>query len=224
MLKKILNIIKSIFAMLKICKRKDNNESTELTLVPAVKQESPCKIVKFVGEYIDEEINWQDGDYWITNVGGDQIKLWRYYSSLRSFLEESPKHGFLYYYKNEKELYVWDEESKEFILLCSEDMGVDERINTALGEMLDSYRIALPISEVVTGEDIDRTERRASGTTVGEVVFSQQHNAFLLNIDGTYYETWDPAQGVYSSSAYGDAQFVYTAEKAYLVTPNGLIE
>lgn len=212
--------------MLRICKKKVKDEEEKLSLIPVKTQEAPCKIIKFVGKNteLDSDIEWLDGDYWLDTIL-ETPSLMRYSSTYNKFLEEAPKQGYLYFFKQEKELYTWDQGEENFVLIYKENSEDDSMIEDVITQRLDSYFNAIPFDSIISGEDIELADEDTFAPigVTGPVVYSQQHKKFFLDDDGYYYSKWDASNADYTSATYGRVRWVYTAEKMYLITPNGLI-
>ena len=212
--------------MLKICKKNTNGGSEDLTLVPAVRMESPCKLVRYVGEQYPLDYTWKEGDYWIKQGEYGQTTLWkRQGDNYGIFYQESPQNGQLYYCEDTGKLLVWDASVDSFkVMYEPKELDMSE-IRTTIKDEVRKHFAAVPFARVESGDDIT-VSSVASGTARGEVVYNETTHQFLLyrKDEDQYYENWTLTQGDHSSSEYKDADFVFTPQKQYLVTSNGLIE
>ena len=165
--------------MLKLCKkRKLVNVSTAGS---STIQEAPCKIIRYIGDNIPNDIQWVDGDLYIrdmVNASLDNItnfiKVYRYVSSLDSdgdatFIEDSLRQGYLYFNAQTSVLSICDNGELISIFDPQAQIGindvkgiVDQEIDTKL-PLLTGKIDQVIIPQVDDPEDPTQYEYHADG-------------------------------------------------------------
>ena len=142
--------------MLKLCKK---NKLINVSTLGGG-QESPCKIIRYTGDNIPNDIQWNDGDLYIDtrqsfglNSQSETGKVYKYVSSYddqgeATFVEDSFKQGYLYYDAQNQKTSVYDNGVLVPIFEPANDLTVDG-LRTLVNQELDEKLNVIEVSKIL---------------------------------------------------------------------------
>ena len=135
--------------MLKLCKK------NKLINVGAGGSESPCKIIRYVGESLPNDIQWNNGDLYINTTGGVN----RVYKCVLdyddgndvTFVEDQFKQGYLYYNVYSRTLNLYDNGELVVIYDPSQNVITYEDLREQIVAEIDDRLATVKVDQILTG-------------------------------------------------------------------------
>lgn len=184
----------------------------------------PCNILTYVGtNWQDYPSEWHDGELFLDLSNQGQV-LYEYSEYYEAMIALTLRDGHTYYYPETQTLYIWNADKDRLETLYSSNQLDATEVRRLAKQEIQNFTFAVPFVEIVDGEiTIEGTGSYYTPTPNDEIIYSSYHHCFLARQDGRYYRGWPNVFVGLDAQDYANAQVAYTQEKAYVVTPQGLI-